>query len=410
MIRHTGRAGTALRALNESDPAMAALSLWCAHRDVDQGPVATTAGRVIRYGPGFADVPLHEQMGLVGHHILHAALGHSDRMAGMAARMPDRFDPVIWGLAADSIVNEALLAADYALPRPAVTLTGLLSAVTGVTTPPVEALAAWDVDRLYTRLMQADGSRGKAGDYAEQQMFRPDLTEGEGGTDAGGDAADWRAHVTRAMEAGRMAGRGIGMIGHRIADLPVPRTPWEVILRGIVTRAVTAGAVPTHRRPSRRWIAADATARWTGAATPAFQPGTRQAQDVPRIAVGLDTSSSIDADRRAQFMGEIAGIARRTGAEVLILPFDENVESPVRLDPGHWTQTLAALETRQGGGTDFRPLIQVARALSPSILVILTDLDGEAGIAPPRLPVLWAIPDASLVPPVPFGQVITLAR
>jgi predicted metal-dependent peptidase len=365
---------------------------------------------VIRYGPGFSDVPLHEQMGLVGHHILHAALGHSYRKAAMEARMPDRFDPVIWGLAADAIVNEALLAADYALPRPAVTLTGLLSAVTGITTPPIEALAAWDVDRLYIRLMQSDGSRGTAGDYAKAQMFRPDLTEGDGGTDAGGDAADWRAHVTRAMEAGRMAGRGIGMIGHRIADMPAPRTPWEVVLRRIVTRAVTAGAVPTHRRPSRRWVAADATARLTGAPTPAFQPGTRQATDIPRIAVGLDTSSSIDPDRRAVFLGEIAGIARRTGAEVVILPFDESVESPVRLDPGRWTATLASLETRQGGGTDFRPMIMAAKALSPSILVILTDLEGEAGDAPPRLPVLWAVPDAATLPPVPFGQVITLAR
>jgi predicted metal-dependent peptidase len=410
MSHHSGRASVALRALNESDPAMAALSLWCAHRDVDQGPVAVTAGRVIRYGPGFADAPLHEQMGLVGHHVLHVALGHADRMAAMEARMPGRFDPVIWGLAADSIVNEALLAADYALPRPAVTLTGLLLAVTSVTHTPVEALASWDVDRLYIRLMQTTGSRGKTGDYAKAQMFRPDLAEGEGGHDPEGDSADWRAHVTRAMETGRMAGRGIGVIGHRIADLPVPRTPWEVILRGIVTRAVMAGAVPTHRRPARRWIAADASARLTGAATPAFQPGTRPAQDMPLIAVGLDTSSSIDADRRAQFLGEIAGIARRTGAEVVILPFDETVESAVRLDPGRWTATLARMETRQGGGTDYRPLITAARALDPSILVILTDLDGEAGDAPPRLPVLWAVPDAATLPPVPFGQVITLSR
>ena len=52
-MTHSARATTALRALQEDDPAIAALSLWCAHRDAAEG-VAQTAADTILYGPGFA--------------------------------------------------------------------------------------------------------------------------------------------------------------------------------------------------------------------------------------------------------------------------------------------------------------------------------------------------------------------
>ncbi len=239
MTRHSERASVALRALNEVDPAMAALALWCDHRDVDTGPVAETIGQVIRYGPGFDTLPRHEQIGLAAHHILHAALRHSARLDAMAARHPDRFDAPTWNMAADAIINEALLAVGYALPRPAITLAALLATVTGAVTPPEQALAEWDVDRLYTRLMQGPEAKQKAGDHAKSRAFRPDLSAEAAPQDAGNTAAEWRGHVARAMDAGRMAGRGIGPIGHKIADLPQPTTPWEVILRRVVTRAVT---------------------------------------------------------------------------------------------------------------------------------------------------------------------------
>ena len=40
------------------------------------------------------------------------------------------------------------------------------------------------------------------------------------------------------------AGRGIGAAGLRLADLPEPSTPWEVILRRLVTRAFRHAAKP----------------------------------------------------------------------------------------------------------------------------------------------------------------------
>ena len=31
------------------------------------------------------------------------------------------------------------------------------------------------------------------------------------------------------------------MLGHRLADIAVPETPWEVLLRGLVSRALIGG-------------------------------------------------------------------------------------------------------------------------------------------------------------------------
>ena len=53
---HSRRAGPALRALAEADPALAALSLWCRHRD-GPGPVARTSGRNHHLRAGLRGTP-----------------------------------------------------------------------------------------------------------------------------------------------------------------------------------------------------------------------------------------------------------------------------------------------------------------------------------------------------------------
>ena len=414
MTRHSLRAGVALRALNEADPAMAALALWCDHRDGPEG-MAATRGTAITYGPGFDALPLHEQVGLAAHHILHVALRHPARLATMAERLDDAFDREVYNIAADAIVNEALLAAGYALPRPALVLTGLLEEALGFRVVPTAALAEWDVDRLYICLMR-DGTGEKrpaeaAKRHAKAQAFDQDIEsdDAKGSPDPAEDAALWRQHLSRALEAGRMAGRGIGMIGGALADIPQRSTPWEVILRRLVTRAVMQVPRQTHRRPARSWIAMEAAARTSGGPSPVFEPGIHRTTPVPRVVVGLDASSSVDDTRLAMFIGEIAGIARRSGAEVFIIAFDDEPRSAVRLDPLRWKATIGAMKIPRGGGTSFAPMIAAAERLSPSILVVLTDLEGAPGPAP-RIPVIWAVPDAPVVPRAAFGHVLTLAR
>ena len=407
--RHSTRAAPALRALAEADPALAALSLWCRHRD---GDATATRGTTITYGPDFEALPAHEQRGLAAHHVLHVALRHSARLAELEARLGQGVAASRYNLAADAIVNEALLAADHALPRPAVTLTGLLEERLGRKVAPEAALADWDADRLYHALAAAP-RQGRGGEAAEEgaRGFAPDL-EPEDGTSGAAEpgtseeAARWRRHLARAMEEGRRAGRGLGRIGHRIADIPEPRIPWELLLRRLLARALAPLPRPAPARPSRRWLAATAEATRSGGPMPGFEPGRRPLSEVARIAVALDASGSVDDARLALFWGELGGIARRMRAELHLMVFDDAIRHRARIEVLAGPPALP--EMPRGGGTDFRPVLAEARALEAAALVVLTDLDGEAGPPPRGLRVIWAVPDAAGLE-APFGRLLDLS-
>ena len=429
--RHSRRARPALTKLAETDPALAALALWCGHRDRDGEALVSTDGRTVFYGPAFEDLTLPEQVGLAAHHILHIAFRHVPRAAGLRTRIGDGFDEEVFNIAADALVNQTLHLAGYVLPRPAVLLDGVLVEAGDDPGDPREAIARYDVERLYVRLMRPSEGRGKArrdedgGDrnrsaeeageaaraYARRAGFAPDMRVPDGmeGEDATEAAAEWRQRVARALEAGRLAGRGVGALGTRIADLPETRTPWEVVLRALVTRAVTEGPRLTHTRPARRWLARDSAARAAGQGTPPFEPALRRDSEVPRIAVGIDCSGSVDDARLARFAGQVAGIGQRTGAEVHVLAFDEAVRSQRRMAGADWAREITDLAFAREGGTSFVGVMEAALALDPSVVVVLTDLEGPFGPPPRAVPVIWAVPEEVGGPP-PFGRVVTLDR
>jgi predicted metal-dependent peptidase len=402
MTGHSARATPALQALTEADPALAALSLWCAHRDMAAG-LAETRGDTIHYGPGFARLPLHQSIGLAGHHILHVALRHSARMAAMRNRLGERFDAGLWGIAADALVNEAVLQAGHALPRPALRLAGLLAAVPGLG----GGLADWDVERLYLRLAQAAvGADDAARAHAAAQGHAPDLHPADDGA-IGQAADDWPGHLARAMQAGRMAGRGIGALGRGLGDLPLPRLPWEVLLRAALARALIARRAPQPLRPARRWIAQADDAARRGLPDPGFVPGATRLAAAPRLVLALDMSGSVGDAQMALLLAEVGGAAARAAAEVWLVPFDDTADAPLRLPPG--PLRADRLPLRKGGGTSLAPPLAAAARLGPSLAVVLTDLQADLP-APPRFPVLWAVPDDTGLPPPPWGQVISLAR
>lgn len=399
----SSRAARALAHLGEVDPALAVLALWCRHRD---GEGATrTEGDAITYGPAFERLGLPEQVGLVAHHVLHVALRHSARQAALAERLGAAFDPALFGLAADGIVNDTLLLAGHAIPRPAVTLTDLLEQAGMPEPSAVAALERWDADRLAMALHSDPKRAEKLRDWGKTRGFAVDLAAGEPQDEGRAQSvSDWRNHILRALEAGRKAGAGIGRLGAILADLAPEAVPWEVHLRGLLARALTERPHPSWRRPSGRWVARMAEAERSGGPVPVFEPGRQRMDHRPRIVIGLDTSSSIDAQTLRLFAAEAEAIARRTGAEAHLLAFDEAVFAAERLDRTGWA-VLRDGRMRTGGGTDYRDLFEKAGRVQPSLMVVLTDLDAPLPAAP-VFPVLWAVPCA--VPDPAFGRVLRI--
>ena len=402
MSAHSNRAARALAHLGEVDPALAVLALWCRHRDGDGE--TRTEGETITYGPGFDTLGLPEQVGLAAHHVLHVALRHSDRQAALAERLGPGFAPDLYGLAADGIINETLLLAGHAIPRPAVTLTGLLAQIGQAAAGQVQALERWDADRLAMLLHRDQAKADKARAHGRSRGFRLDLQAGKRGAGAeDGKAAEWRNHVLRAMEAGRKAGSGIGRLGAILGDLAPGHVPWEVHLRGLLAQALVERPRQSWRRPAGAWVARMAEAERAGGPAPVFEPGRARMDHRPRLVIGLDSSASIDALTLRLFAAEAQSIARRSGAEVHLLAFDEAVYASRRLDPDGWDR-LDRAWLRTGGGTGYHDLFDRAGALCPSLAVILTDL--EAPLPPrPGFPILWAVPADPPAPPG-YGRVL----
>ncbi len=439
--RHSARATRALQALAEADPAFAALALWIDHRDAErpedapadtrldgdaQAP-AWTDGRTIFYGPGFAALPADVQMGVAAHQILHVALRHPARDRAMRLRLGDEADPRLFNIAADALVNETLIAAGYSVPRPCVTLLPLHAFLLRDEAPTASALAKWDAETL-TLALKEIVARGRtaapgAGDaphssdaaiekMARKAAFAPDIEAREadpgGAAQAAEDDAEWQQRLSRALEEGRLAGRGIGALGLHLADIPRSEVPWERHLRSLVARALLPEPRQVWSRPARVWAAMEDAARRSGAPAPVYQPGHARARAIPRIAVGIDSSSSIDTARLRLFLGQVAGIARRSGAEVHALVFDDQVRSVQVLPRAAPEEALKRLDLSREGGTSFDGLFAEAGRLEPAILIVLTDLDAPVPPAPRGVPVLWAVPAPPAKAP-PHGRVVDLS-
>lgn len=410
--RHSQRASLALQKLAERDPAFSSLSFWIQHRDCDR-PFARawTDGKRNFYAPAFAEWSLVEQMAVVAHEIMHVAFRHVPRGVSLRKRLGTSYRHHVFNIATDAIINETLRLSGYTVPGDCFFLVELLKRVFDEDTTARDAIGQWDAEKLYLRIMansEADGSAyEKLKEWAGIREFMIDIDESgdEGGNPD--DDAEWAARIARAR-----AGTGTGILGHKIADLPQVRTPWEVIMRNLVTRAVTIDPRIQMTKPARRWLGMDADARRRGGMTPAYEPGIVKQTDRPKVVVGVDVSGSIDDDLLRRFAAEIAGIGKRTGAEIHVVVFDTAVISCSKMQGMNWESEITKIDFARGGGTSFVEVVDLGAKMDASIIVILTDLMGPFGNRPKNIPVLWAIPQDEVPSGYepPFGKVLSLAR
>ena len=251
--------------------------------------------------------------------------------------------------------------------------------------------------------------------WADQNGYKGDIDEqaikdgaAQGAADDSMEEAEWAQRVARGLAQGKLAGQGIGKLGYKIADVPKSRTPWEQILRQLVSKAVTRMPQPSYMRPTKKFLAMDSHAMAYGLERPTYEQGWINQKGVPRVAVGVDVSGSIDNQTLRTFAGEIAAIGKKTGAEIHVLVFDTEVLSHTKMQGQDWDTEITKLEFARGGGTDFKPVIARAMELEPSIIVILTDLYADFGEAP-KAKVVWAVEEETSIVP-PYGRVITMER
>lgn len=431
--RHRG--SRALEHVLEHAPSGGALALWVAHVDLeaDDAPAARTrtaaglglrrlqaapvyvVGDALHYAPEYAALPLAQQTGWLMHAVLHVALRHAARFEALRAELGE-VELHLFNLCADAIVNSALGHLRWlALPEGAVRLEDVLARVLQVPDATATALLHWDVERLYRAVDDRRVQAGRDGRTEREDGPRaarmralgaaqpPDLAPAPTGiADPEAEAArarDWHERLLRA-QAGDTPGALLrGLLG----DAPGPRTPWELVLRARLNRALSRRPGLSWSRPARSWIALQ------GRAGPArrlpWTPGVTASRAVPRLAIVLDVSGSVEPGLLRRFGAELDAMLRRLEAGAIVVVGDCAVQQVFRFEPGR--TRLEGLAASGGGGTDFAPLLAEAAGHAPELIVVLTDLDGPGGPAP-RIPVLWAVPAQAAHRPAPFGRKLVL--
>jgi predicted metal-dependent peptidase len=451
LYRHRGT--RAIQQMVEFAPSTGGLALWVKHRDlppeIDPVPVpVATDGDTVYYGATFEQLPLHLQVGLVAHEVLHIALRHPQRYLDLQQLLGD-VDLELFNICADAIVNSALSHLSWLeLPVSSVFLDKLLLATLGIDVGVDKALLEWDVERLYRAIDDRRASdkgraqktrrrrRGGIGDSQpgeEGRAARKEIDESSQsevredgpmsarvrslGAETHADlfprpdaqkqpeleaeqAREWSERILRAH-----AGDGAhSMLRALIADLPKIRTPWEQILRTRLARGLSIQPNLSWSRPARSYIANQGRLG-PGRRLP-WEPGISSAKSVPRLVVIVDVSGSIEDNLMERFAGEIEAITRRLEAGLVLVIGDRIVQRVAHFKPGQ--SDLRAIEFNGGGGTDFTPLLEEADKHGPDIGVVLTDLDGPARFRP-RWPVIWAVPESDATPEQPFGHKLILS-
>jgi predicted metal-dependent peptidase len=153
-----------------------------------------------------------------------------------------------------------------------------------------------------------------------------------------------------------------------------PVVPWTQVLAAAVRRAAgwANGLTDyTYSRPSRRQAASPRV----------VLPATRR--PLPRVAVVVDTSASMDDGLLAQALGEVDGAVRGLGvpgADVTVLACDAAVQAVATVRRGRDAPLIG------GGGTDLRAGLTAALTARPrpDVVVVLTDGYTPWPATPPR--------------------------
>ena len=113
-------------------------------------------------------------------------------------------------------------------------------------------------------------------------------------------------------------------------------------------------------------------------------PGNKRSVGTNAL-LALDESGSISDSQVIKFYNELIAIKKITGATLSVTQFDTECTKPLPLE-----KYTREKERTKNGGTDFRPVFELADNLHIPLLIIFTDGDGEAPLHANQK-VLWIL-------------------
>lgn len=111
------------------------------------------------------------------------------------------------------------------------------------------------------------------------------------------------------------------------------------------------------------------------------------------VMIGFDVSGSMSDELIAQ-VNETVGHIYAAGARVTVVYFDHAIEKVVE----DWTPINKKDQIPGGGGTNFQPVLDLARQRKVDALIMLTDGYCADQLERPRFPVLWGLVEGGQAP------------
>lgn len=342
-------------------PFFGTLAARCENTVNEQIPTAQTDGKTIQWNPSFLNgLSDRELTGVLAHEICHIAYGHPWRI--------DHRDLAGWNVATDKAINEILKESRLDLPD-------------GCLYPNVKERGK-SAEEIYAIQPKQNSNEidpgGCGGVFAPPEDEKSTL------------AAEWKVAVTQSAAAAKAHGDLPGELARLVDDIVNPKIPWHVVLRDFLQR--TARNDYCWSVPNKKYV-------HLGFALPSLI-----SNELPEVAVVVDTSGSVDNKQIAEFAGEISSILAAFDTTIQVIYADAKVCH---------TQTLVSadlplkpLPAKGGGGTDFRPAFKWIEEKHPNVAAIIYLTDGE-GYFPGNsdIPTFWVLNQPGTVP---FGTAVQL--
>ena len=359
--------------LRNVSPFFASLALFAESVITEDIETAATDGRRLLFNPKFmAQHTPAEQLGVLVHELLHAALRHVNRRHGA--------HPLLWNIAADIVVN------------------GIIDQSEGLTLPASavrdEKLANFTVEEVYEILR----SRNPKAENLSIQFIGGDLLppDGKDATHVLSPEEEsalrdhWNASLAQAATISRMGSKDQANLPESLqrilAAVTDPPLDWRTLLWRYLTR--TPWDFTSY---DRRFIGDE------------LYLDAMDGESVS-IALCIDTSGSISDKELGRFLNELRAILRAyPKVEIQLYACDAALHGPWPID----MDSDAIPKLPGGGGTDFRPFFKhLDKSTSPDAAIYLTDGYGDFPKQPPKYPTLWVITPGGLESSAfPFGEV-----
>lgn len=340
----------------------------------DKEPTASTNGRDVIYGRNFVQSLTDKQLAfLVVHEAMHKAYRHMSTWKNIAKE-----NRRLANMAMDFVINLQIVQADpqgEAVQMPTDEEGNRIGCLS-------EEFANMDTKQVFDILKKkckGGGGSGKGKDSGGNPTGGGQTDEESGSPNSDLDNHDWEGarklteeeerelseeidHALRegAILAGKMKGetmRGIDRLLH-------PKVDWKEAMRDFIKAHTKGLDQSTWRRPHKKYLANDIV-----------MPSTYGLK-AERVAIGTDTSGSIDGDILGRFLGETKLICDDVEPETIdMLYWDSHVASHEVYSGSEISNLVNSTKPEGGGGTepDCVPEYLLKESIKPQCVIMLTD-------------------------------------